>query len=142
MAIYFFEESVKSRLVLRNAHKAWIKNTIQVEGKTLRELNYVFCSDEYLLNINQEYLQHDTYTDIVTFDNSENENEINGDIFISVDRVAENAKKFKVHYADELRRVMIHGALHLLSYGDKKQTERKIMREKEEHYLNRYKYGQ
>src|ERR1700733_3748711 len=111
-AINFFEEDVTYKLKDKIKVRQWITETIVAEGFKLQELNYIFCSDEYLLTINQQYLDHDTYTDIITFDNSEIEKTIIGDIFISVERIKENAAKFKVDEATELHRVMIHGALH------------------------------
>jgi rRNA maturation RNase YbeY len=135
MAIHFFEEDVISNLKKKKDTKTWIKETIITEGKTLGTLNYVFCSDEYLHKMNVDFLQHDTLTDIITFDQSEVANKIEGDIFISVDRVKENAKKFNSEYIDELNRVMIHGALHLIGYKDKKKADQILMRSKEDYYL-------
>src|ERR1700744_6327066 len=135
-AINFFEEGVSYKLKDKTKVKQWIKDTIAAEGYKLDELSYVFCSDEYLLTINQQYLDHDTYPDIVTFDNSETPGLIVGDIFISIDRIRENAEKFKQAFVDELHRVMVHGALHLLGYKDKKPAEKQKMTEKEDFYLN------
>jgi probable rRNA maturation factor len=112
----------------------WIKTVITKENKTLGEINYIFCTDEYLLEKNQTFLNHNTYTDIITFDYSE-ENQISGDIFISIERVKENARKFAVEFETELKRVMIHGVLHLIGYKDKSEDEQKLMREKENFYL-------
>lgn len=112
----------------------WIKTVITKENKTLGEINYIFCTDEYLLEKNQTFLNHNTYTDIITFDYSE-ENQISGDIFISIERVKENARKFAVEFETELKRVMIHGVLHLIGYKDKSEDEQKLMREKENYYL-------
>lgn len=134
-AIHFFEEDVTYKLKDKLKVKQWIKDTIAAEGYKLQELTYIFCSDAYLLQINQQYLDHDTYTDIITFDNSEIEGEIVGDIFISIPRIRENAVKFKVPEADELHRVIIHGALHLLGYKDKTPADNKNMTQKEDHYL-------
>jgi probable rRNA maturation factor len=134
-AIHFFEEDIAYKLKNKLKVRQWITDTIIAEGYKLQELTYVFCSDTYLLQINQQYLDHDTFTDIVTFDNSEYEGEITGDIFISIPRIQENATIFKVSEADELHRVIIHGALHLLGYTDKSPAEKKKMTEKEDHYL-------
>jgi rRNA maturation RNase YbeY len=134
-AIQFFEEDVAYKLKDKAKVKAWIKDTIVAEGFKLSELNYIFCSDDYLLQINQQYLDHDTYTDIVTFDNSEQEGVIVSDIFISIPRIKENAEKFNVSVVDELHRVLIHGALHLLGYKDKSAADKKKMTEKEDLYL-------
>ena len=135
LPIHFFSEEIcytlKQKLLVRN----WINETIIAEGCRLGELTFIFSSDDYLLNINQEYLKHDTYTDIITFDNSEVEKLIVGDIFISMDRIRENSKNFKVTGRDELHRVMIHGTLHLLGYPDKGKKAKKAMTAKEDHYL-------
>ena len=134
-AITFFEEGISYKLKNKTAVRKWLTDTIVAEGFKLNELNYIFCSDEYLLQINQQYLDHDTYTDIITFDNSEEEGIIVGDIFISIERIKENAAKFSVTEAQELHRVMVHGALHLLGYKDKSATDKKKMTLKEDHYL-------
>jgi probable rRNA maturation factor len=134
-AIHFFAEDTDYKLKNKLQLKRWIKETIAAEGYRLDELNYILCSDAYLLEINQQYLDHDTYTDIVTFDNSEKTGTITGDIFISVDRTRENAQTFKVDADTELHRVMIHGALHLLGYLDKKPADKKLMTAKENEYL-------
>jgi rRNA maturation RNase YbeY len=136
-AIHFFEEDIDYKLKQKTAVRSWITETIQAEGYKLKELTYIFCSDNYLLQINQQYLDHDTYTDIVTFDNSDMAQTITGDIFISIDRIRENAAKFGVAEADELHRVIIHGALHLLGYKDKSPTDKKKMTLKEDFYLNK-----
>lgn len=133
--INFFTEDVAFSLKNKIKIKNWIKSTITAEGYSLQELNYIFCSDEYLLQINQQYLDHDTYTDIITFDNSEEHKVIAGDIFISIDRIRENAIQFKSGEENELHRVIIHGALHLLGYQDKKPESKKLMTQKEDHYL-------
>ena len=135
-SINFFEEDISFKLKKKTLVKKWIKATIEAEGFLLNELNYIFCSDQYLLEINQQYLDHDTYTDIVTFDNSEKDKVIEGDIFISIDRIRENALKFNTGEENELHRVIIHGALHLLGYTDKKPASKKIMTGKEDHYLS------
>ena len=136
-AINFFEEDITYRLKQKKEVRRWIIETVNAEGFRLEELNYIFCSDSYLLQINRQYLNHDTYTDIITFDNSEEEGSIVGDIFISIDRVRENAQKFKVSEADELHRVIIHGALHLLGYKDKTVEAKQQMTAKEDFYLAR-----
>lgn len=118
--------------------KKWLKALAISEGFNLKELSYVFMSDDDLLKMNIEYLNHQTFTDIITFDNSEKEKDIVGDIFISIDRVKENAVKFKVTFEQELHRVMAHGVLHLCGYKDKKEAEVKVMREKENYYLQTY----
>ena len=112
----------------------WIHNCILSEGFEVGEINYIFCDDAYLLKLNIEFLQHDTLTDIISFDNTMGKL-ISGDIFISVERVAENAKIFDVSFDDELHRVMIHGVLHYLGYKDKTDNEKKAMRNKENQSL-------
>lgn len=134
-AISFFEEDIQFKPKQKAALRQWIKDTVEAEGFRLKELNYIFCSDAYLLQINQQYLNHDTYTDIITFDNSETEKTIVGDIFISAERIKENALKFKVTEDTELHRVMIHGALHLLGYKDKSAASKNLMTQMEDKYL-------
>lgn len=134
-AINFFEEDIAYKLKNKTAVRKWITDTIKEEGYQLSELNYIFCSDEYLLQINRQYLDHDTYTDIVTFDNSEKPGFIVSDIFISIERIRENAEKFNVTETQELHRVLIHGALHLLGYKDKSAADKKKMTAKEDFYL-------
>ncbi|CEN42240.1 rRNA maturation RNase YbeY [Capnocytophaga cynodegmi] len=111
--------------------QVWIEKIIASEEKELGELNYIFCDDNYLHQINVQYLDHDTLTDIITFDYTE-EQTISGDIFISVERVADNAKDFNVDFQTELLRVMAHGVLHLCGYKDKSDAESNQMRSKEE----------
>lgn len=133
--IYYHNEDVtfllKNKLLLRE----WIKNSVHNESKIVGDINYIFVSDEYLLKLNNEALNHDFYTDIITFDYCE-DNRISGDLFISIDRVKENAVLHKTTFIDELHRVMIHGVMHLCGYGDKSSKEEKLMRAKEEYYLN------
>lgn len=137
LAIHFFTEDISFSLKNKGLVRKWIKQTIVDESHKLRELNFIFCSDQFLLSINQQFLNHDTYTDIITFDNSDKEGLIIGDIFISVDRVQENAESFKTKLEDELQRVMIHGTLHLLGYPDKGQEAKAIMTQKEDFYLSK-----
>ncbi|MFC5626761.1 rRNA maturation RNase YbeY [Algoriphagus winogradskyi] len=132
MPINFFAEEVPFSLKEKRKRKDWLKKIAESENHKIEDLNYVFCSDEYLLNINQEYLDHDTYTDIITFDNSEEENIIEGDIFISIERVKENSATHKVKEERELSRVISHGLFHLLGYKDKTKAEAIMMRSKEE----------
>jgi probable rRNA maturation factor len=132
MAINFFSEDIKFELPQKLKRKAWLKEIAKEESFKISELNYIFCSDEYLHQINLDYLNHDTFTDIITFDNCEKKNVIEGDIFISIDRVNENAQKHKIDQSTELSRVISHGLFHLLGYKDKKKSDAIIMREKEE----------
>ena len=136
-AISFFEEDISFKLKNKIQVRQWIKDTIAAEGFKLSGLTFIFCSDAYLLQINQQYLNHDTYTDIVTFDNSEVEGVIVGDIFISIERIRENAAKFEVTEITELHRVIIHGVLHLLGYKDKTAPHKQKMTEKEDLYLSK-----
>jgi len=136
-SIHFFEEDISYKIKNKKSVRQWITETVLAEGYKLKELNYIFCSDSYLLQINQQYLNHDTFTDIITFDNSSAKGVITGDIFISIDRIRENAAQFQVPETDELHRVIIHGTLHLLGYGDKTPQKKKKMTLKEDFYLNR-----
>ncbi len=117
--------------------KEWIAEAVATEEFLVGEINYVFCSDEYLHKINLQYLNHDTYTDIISFDYRVG-NQLHGDIFISVDRVRENALKFEVDFKSELLRVLIHGILHFCGYKDKLENEVDAMRAKEDYYIARY----
>jgi probable rRNA maturation factor len=133
-AISFVTEEIKFVLKNKTKHKAWLAQVAAAEKFKIDELNYIFCSDEYLHRINLEYLEHDTYTDIITFDNSEDpaSKQIEGDIFISIDRVKDNAVKYGVETEVELHRVMAHGLLHLMGYKDKSKKQSETMRSKEE----------
>jgi len=115
----------------------WLISVIKEEGMLIGELVYIFCNDEYLLKKNIQFLNHNTLTDVITFDYSEEEI-ISGDILISTERVVENAKIFKVNYLTELHRVMVHGLLHLLGYKDKIEKDANTMRKKENYYLNKF----
>ena len=138
MAIYFFSEEINFELKEKLIRKRWLKSIATKAGFTIKELNYVFCSDEYLSRIYLEYLNHDTYTDIITFDNSEKEFDIAGDIFVSIDRVGENAQTNNQKVEAELNRVLVHGLLHLMGYKDKTKEESTLMRQKEEESINLY----
>jgi probable rRNA maturation factor len=135
--IQFCTEDITFSLQEKLKHKAWLNEVAKQEGKKILELSYVFCSDKYLLQINQEYLNHDTLTDIVTFDNSEDPKKIEGDVFISIDRVKENGEQLGTTET-ELERVMVHGLLHLLGYKDKKKEDKAVMTEKEDFYIKQY----
>lgn len=112
-------------------YEKWIERVIASEGKKLEEISYIFCDDEYLLNLNEEFLKHDTYTDIITFDYSVGKI-LQGDIYISTERVKENSDEYNVSFEEELRRVIIHGVLHLCGYKDKTKEQSLLMRQKEE----------
>jgi len=115
----------------------WILNVITSESYVLGEINYIFCDDDYLHKINVEFLKHDTLTDIITFDNTVGKT-IYSDIFISIERVVDNAKDFKVSFDEELKRVVVHGVLHLCGYKDKSDTDAKLMRQKEDEKINMF----
>ncbi len=126
-----FNYELDFKLVDEKLYADWISKVISSEIKNEGDINYIFCDDDYLIEINQQYLNHDTLTDIISFDYSIG-NELHGDIFISVERVRENAIDFNVSFEDELKRVMIHGILHYCGYKDKTEDEEKVMRAKEE----------
>ncbi len=132
MISFFYETDIepldKENLV------SWIGKVILSEEKSEGEINYIFCDDEYLLKINQDFLDHDTYTDIISFDNTMGD-ELHGDIFISYERVVDNAKKYSVSIESELRRVMVHGVLHFCGYKDKGDDDARLMRQKEDEKL-------
>jgi len=115
----------------------WLSSVILSENKKEGEINYIFCDDNYLLEINQQYLDHDTLTDIISFDYSVG-NEINGDIFVSVERVKENASDYKVTFHEEIQRVLVHGILHYCGYKDKTESDERIMRSKEEEKMKMF----
>jgi rRNA maturation RNase YbeY len=135
--IDFFSEGINQFKVPKPIRtRRWIRSVVKKEKKALSHLNFIFCSDEYLLSINQQYLRHNTFTDIITFDNSEEPRTIEGDIFISVERVRENADTRQIAFEDELNRVMVHGVLHLIGYKDKSNDDKALMRKKEDAYLS------
>ncbi len=126
-----FNYEIDFQLDSESQYTQWISAVISSEQKKEGEINYIFCDDDYLLEINQQYLNHDTLTDIISFDYSIG-NELHGDIFISVERVRENAVDFEVSFEDELRRVLVHGVLHYCGYKDKSEADELVMRQKEE----------
>jgi len=125
-------------LTQRTLVKEAIRELFKKEKTPLEQLQYIFCSDEYLLQINKQYLQHDYYTDIITFDLSANPGPVTGEIYISIDRVKDNAQTFKASFKQELLRVIFHGALHLCGYKDKSKKDEVAMRKAEDKYLHRY----
>lgn len=134
MSLQYFNEDVPFPEIKKIKTSNWIKEVIVYEGKIVGDISFIFCSDNYLLDVNKRYLDHDYYTDIITFDYVE-DRLINGDIFISIDRVIENAKKFSKTIENELDRILIHGILHLLGYNDKCKKDKKLMTEKEDYFL-------
>lgn len=135
--IHFFFP-LKTNLTSRTKLKVFLEGIFRKEGKVLDNLNYVFCSDKELLRINRDYLGHDYYTDIITFDLSGNNRPTTAEIYISVERVKENARQLGVPFKEELHRVIFHGVLHLCGYDDKNENMSRVMRERENFYLNQY----
>jgi len=135
--ISFFSEDVDLPNFNQDAVSEWLNNVCIKESKELEEVSIIFCSDDYLLDMNNEYLQHDYYTDIITFDYCF-DNQIVGDLFISIDRVLDNANINNVTFDNELLRVMVHGVLHLIGFKDKSVDDAILMRQKEDDYLNLY----
>jgi probable rRNA maturation factor len=134
-AVNFFSEEISFKLAHPRKTSNWIRNCVKKEKRRLKSLNFIFCSDANLRMRNIQYLKHRTFTDIITFDQSE-DHLIEGEIYISIDRVKENASALNVEFDEELHRVIIHGVLHLIGYKDKKATEKKLMRKKEDAYLS------
>ena len=126
-----FNYELSFQLDNEERYSQWIQDVIISERKELGEINYIFCDDEYLLNINKQYLDHDYYTDVISFDYTD-DYVISGDVFISIDRVRENARDYNVEFEEELKRVIIHGVLHYCGYCDKSEAEEQLMRNKEE----------
>ena len=122
----------------RNKLKNFIRDLFKKQGKKPETINYIFCSDQYLLAINKKYLKHNYYTDIITFDLSDNEKELKAEIYISIDRVKENARRLGLSINSELHRVIFHGSIHLCGYNDKKRKEKERMREMEDQLLDQY----
>lgn len=135
--VYFFFNKVRPKLENRSKLKGQIEALFRHEGRQLDSINYIFCSDADLLKINQLYLDHDYYTDIITFDLSERAG-IVAEVYISIDRVRENARSVGNYFGSEIRRVIFHGALHLCGYSDKTQTSQQKMRNREDHYLQKF----
>ncbi|SMC31877.1 rRNA maturation RNase YbeY [Moheibacter sediminis] len=134
MISFFYETDFK--ISKPRAWKNWLKESAANEGYKIGDINYIFCDDEYLLQINKEYLQHDYYTDVIGFQYSEG-NVISGDIYISVERIEDNAKQNEIEFKNELARVVIHGILHFMNYKDKTDKEAKKMREMESQYISK-----
>ena len=132
-----FNYELDFKLENETLYSDWISKVISSEMKNEGEINYIFCDDDYLVEINQQYLNHDTLTDIISFDYSVG-NELHGDVFISVERVRENALDFKVDFAEELKRVMAHGVLHYCGYKDKSEEDEKLMRQKEDEKMKMF----
>jgi rRNA maturation RNase YbeY len=135
--IQFFSEDInfifKNKIQTRN----WLAKVIEKENKGLLNINYIFCSDEFLLELNKKYLNHSTLTDILTFPDDSVSGKISGDIYISIERIRENSEKYTQPFDKELHRVMVHGVLHLLGYKDKTKNEKETMTLKEDYYLKK-----
>lgn len=140
MPARFYEQDVKAKLKDKRKLSAFLDALVSKHLKKISKTNltYIFCSDAYLLEINKQFLDHDTYTDIVTFDMTEYDNELIGEIYVSVERIRENAEKFDVSYENELHRVIFHGALHLCGFKDKSKADREEMRKMEDRCLKQY----
>ena len=134
-SIHFFSEDIDFELSHTSPITTWIKEVIELEKRQVAGLNFVFCSDKYLVQLNQQYLNREYLTDVITFDNSESE-EIQGDVYISIQRVRENSTLFEDGFHRELARVMIHGVLHLLGFKDGSDKQKQLMRKKEEASLS------
>ena len=133
--IIFFNEDIDFKLQQKNNYKSWLKKVAEKEGFKVKDLNYIFCSDVYLHKINVDYLDHDTFTDIITFDNSEDESTIEGDIFVSIERVRENSYTLKTVFDEELKRVIVHGLLHLCGHDDHSVEDKAEMRSLEDEFI-------
>ena len=132
-----FNYETDFELPYEHEFSSWISKVIISENCKERDINYIFCDDEYLHDINLKYLNHDTLTDIISFDYSVGK-ELHGDIYISIERVKENAEDFEVDFKDEIRRVMVHGVLHYCGYKDKTDDDQKLMRSREDHYISQW----
>ena len=138
MSISFNKADKNTTLAKRSVLKAFIEKAIKKEGLRIERLQYIFCSDKFLLGINKSYLQHDYYTDIISFDLSETRGKLIGEVYISIDRVKDNAKTHKTSLKEEMLRVIFHGALHFCGYKDKKPADIKKMRAQEDKWLKSY----
>ncbi len=132
--IRYFKEDTKFEFKSRALNNKWLKMVAESEIRRIGDINIIFCSDNYILDVNMKYLQHDYFTDIITFDYCE-KNRLNGDLFISVDSVRENALFYGTEFSDELNRVIVHGILHLVGYDDHSEEDIAVMRSKEDYYL-------
>lgn len=132
-----FNYELDFKLEDETIYSDWISKVISSENRDEGEINYIFCDDDYLIELNQQYLDHDTLTDIISFDYSEG-NELHGDVFISVERVRDNAMDFNVAFDEELKRVLVHGILHYCGYKDKSEEDEKLMRQKEEEKMKMF----
>jgi|SRR6185437_13634583 len=139
--INFFSEKITFTPKDKRKRKAWITEVAHREGYQIKEINYIFCSDNYLLEINRTFLNHDYFTDIITFNNSEKKKELEAELYISITRVKNNAQEEGISFEEELNRVMIHGVLHLIGYKDKTKQQKELMRKMENSSLKLFKQG-
>jgi len=135
-AIRFFLQDVNYKIEGKNKIREWLLKALSLENKNITELSYIICSDSFLLELNKNFLNHNTLTDVITFDMSVNKTSVTGEVYISIDRIKDNAKKYGITMPEELKRVMVHGLLHLVGYNDHTKTEKALMREKEDYYLS------
>lgn len=135
LPFYFFNEDLPYRLTQKSEIRNWLVTAVEDHQREVREVNYIFCSDHYLHQINKRFLRHDDFTDIITFDYAE-DHRLRADVYISIERARENAATYNVSVPDEVHRLLIHGLLHLLGYADKSPTEQENMRQKEDYYLS------
>ena len=133
--IRYFSEGIKFDLKAKSLNNKWLKFVAESEIRKIGDINIIFCSDSYILDVNMKYLQHDYFTDIITFDYCEG-NVLSGDLFISIDSVRDNSSFYGTEFSEELNRVMVHGVLHLIGYDDHTDSEQKMMRSKEDYYLS------
>jgi rRNA maturation RNase YbeY len=140
--INLFKQEVQLRLIHQQDLMQWIHSALKKYGYSVENINYIFCTDKYLLKLNKKYLGHNYFTDVITFNNSAEKKKLEADIFISIDRIRDNAKKYNTSFTDELHRVMIHGALHLAGFNDKNAVQQKKMREAEDLWLGKRKFLQ
>jgi probable rRNA maturation factor len=139
--IAFYVEDVASPLLEENLWREWLSASADYEERTIESLSYIFCSDDYLLDMNREYLDHDYYTDVITFPHAAPGEVVHGDVFVSVDRVREHAKELDISFERELARVMVHGLLHLVGYKDDTENDTLLMRQREDKHLSRLYLG-
>ena len=133
--ISYYTQNIEFVLKNKSLNNRWLKLVAESEIRRVGDISIIFCSDNYILEVNQKYLQHDYFTDIITFDYCEGDR-LSGDLFISIDTVMENAKEYGTEFTDELNRVMVHGILHLIGYDDSTEEEIAVMRKKEDYYLS------
>jgi rRNA maturation RNase YbeY len=135
--IRFFSEEINFKFKSKGKTRNWLVNVLKEEKNSPQNINYIFCSDNHLAELNKKYLHHNTYTDIITFPDLSNPKKISGDLFISIERIKENAEKYHQSFDKELARVMVHGLLHLLGYKDKTPHDKELMTMKENYYLDK-----